>query len=134
MPTVRGRSLKSMWRLACALLLLLLAAACAPPNAPTSGIQGRVLAGPTCPVERVPPDPACADRPIAIALVVVDAAGRQVAGVSSRSDGSFHIDLAPGHYSVRSARTGPPFVNDTPVDVPSDRYLMLDLRADTGIR
>jgi len=29
-----------------------------------TGIQGTVMAGPTCPVERNPPDPQCADRPL----------------------------------------------------------------------
>ena len=27
-------------------------------------LGGRVIAGPTCPVERVPPEPGCADRPV----------------------------------------------------------------------
>src|ERR1700704_5848784 len=35
-----------------------------------SGIRGNVMAGPTCPVERVPPDPACADRPLSTTITV----------------------------------------------------------------
>ena len=41
-----------------------------------SGVQGKATAGPTCPVERNPPDPQCAERPVAGAvLVFTNAAG-----------------------------------------------------------
>src|SRR5207253_9569337 len=37
------------------------------------GIRGTVLLGPICPVERIPPDPQCADKPYAASLVVTAA-------------------------------------------------------------
>jgi hypothetical protein len=66
-----------------------------------TGIRGLVLAGPTCPVVTDPPDPGCAERPVAGAvLIVVDGAGAEVGRVTSAADGSFAIALAPGAYRV----------------------------------
>jgi hypothetical protein len=71
---------------------------------PTPGlviVRGMVSAGPVCPVERNPPDPSCADRPVAGAvLVVLDAAGTQVARATSGADGQFQVALGPGGYRL----------------------------------
>lgn len=71
---------------------------------PTPGVailHGTVSAGPVCPVERNPPDPACADRPVAGAvLVVLDATGGEVARVTSGADGRFQVELGPGAYRL----------------------------------
>ena len=93
--------------------VLLAAAACTPspaggtaPPSPspsasvtaTISVAGRVHAGPVCPVEQ-PGDPACADRPVAGAvLVVTDAAGLEIARATSAVDGSFSVLLAPRDY------------------------------------
>ena len=67
----------------------------------TTGVRGTVTAGPTCPVEHDPPDPACAPRLVAGAvLVVTDAAGTEVARATSTEDGSFSIELGPGAYRL----------------------------------
>lgn len=67
----------------------------------TTGVLGTVTAGPTCPVEPDPPDPACAERPVAEAvLVFTDPTGTEVAHVTSAADGSFSVELAPGPYRV----------------------------------
>lgn len=69
------------------------------PNA--QAITGRATAGPTCPVERNPPDPACGNRPVAGAVIVVNsAAGAMVAQVTTSADGSFSVTLAPGAYRL----------------------------------
>lgn len=66
-----------------------------------TGIGGVAVAGPVCPVERVPPDPACAPRPVANAtLVIRDAAGTEVAKAVTGADGSFFVELKPGDYVV----------------------------------
>ena len=66
-----------------------------------SGVRGSVHAGPTCPVERIPPDPNCAERPVVGAVLVVrDAAGTEVARLTSGAGGAFAIDLAPGAYHL----------------------------------
>lgn len=66
---------------------------------PDRGIQGTVVAGPTCPVVTDPPDPSCADQPVADAeLVVTTLDGIEVARTMSAEDGTFGIILAPGAY------------------------------------
>jgi Carboxypeptidase regulatory-like domain len=62
-------------------------------------VAGRVVAGPICPVQRLPPDPACADRPVAGAvLLVTDAGGTEVGRATSDANGEFAIPLPPGSY------------------------------------
>jgi hypothetical protein len=66
-----------------------------------TGVRGTVTAGPTCPVVTDPPNPNCADRPVAGAVLVFrDASGVEVARVSSAADGTFSIELAPGAYHL----------------------------------
>lgn len=70
-----------------------------PPVPPDSGITGTVVAGPTCPVVTDPPDPSCADQPVADAeLVITTPEGSEVARTMSDADGTFGIMLAPGNY------------------------------------
>lgn len=58
-----------------------------------------LFAGPTCPVEQVPPDPNCAARPVVNAEVIVfDANGQQVASGLSASDGSVVLQVPAGAY------------------------------------
>jgi hypothetical protein len=60
-------------------------------------ITGRALAGPVCPVERIPADPACADRPVAGAeLVIRDAGGAEVARATTAADGTFLVAVPGG--------------------------------------
>lgn len=101
-------------------------------------MSGRVTAGPTCPVERNPPDPACADRTVAGArLVIRDAAGNDVAELTSGPDGSFSARLGPGAYElVPQPVTG--LLGTAPqvsfrVDAGSDPA-PLEVTYDTGIR
>ena len=66
-----------------------------------TGIWGVALAGPTCPVDRQPPLPGCAPRPVAGAVVVIqDAAGTQVASTTTRADGTFEVEVGPGAYRI----------------------------------
>jgi hypothetical protein len=66
-----------------------------------TGVRGTVTAGPTCPVEREPPDPACADRAVAGAvLVFTNAGGAEVARATSDAQGTFSVELAPGAYRL----------------------------------
>lgn len=66
---------------------------------PTVRVGGVVLAGPTCPVERIPPDPACEDQPVPGAVMLVtDEQGDDVTSVESDTDGRFRLRLEPGRY------------------------------------
>ena len=64
-------------------------------------VSGYAHAGPVCPVEQSPPDPACADRPVSDALIVVqDRLGRRVAEVRTTAEGAFSVVLPPGEYTL----------------------------------
>ena len=93
-----------------ALVILCLAlASCAGPSASvsktgdslptTNPVRGVAVAGPTCPVERIPPNPSCADRPVSGAVMVVRRPdGTEVARTSTDAAGRFQLDLEPGRY------------------------------------
>jgi hypothetical protein len=109
------------------------------PVAGGPGIAGYVLAGPVCPVITDPPDPACADRPVAGAEIVVhDASGTEVARAFSARDGTYAIGLAPGSYTVAALPVEGLMVapQAQPVTVPDSAKepIQVDLVYDTGIR
>ena len=90
------------------LALALLIAACgsaggpAPSIVPGTGIAITAVAGPTCPVEQIPPDPACAPRPVAGAtILVVDGQGKTVATVVTGADGTALVPLPAGSYVLQ---------------------------------
>jgi hypothetical protein len=103
-----------------------------------TGVRGTVSAGPVCPVERNPPDPGCAPRLVAGAvLVVTDAKGTEVARATSVEDGTFSIELGPGAYRL----TAQPFEGLMGTPEPMDFEVeaggpMTELQVsyDTGIR
>jgi hypothetical protein len=65
----------------------------------SSGIEGRVTIGPTCPVER--PDSPCPDAPF-VATVRVMSGSDVVASETSANDGTFRIAVPPGTYTVEA--------------------------------
>lgn len=103
-------------------------------------IAGRALAGPVCPVVRNPPDPACADRPVAGAGVLVrDASSAIVARATTAADGTFLVAVPrAGSYAVEAQPV--PGLMRTPaattVTVPDGpaAWAVVDLSYDTGIR
>lgn len=101
-----------------------------------SGITGKVLLGPTCPVERIPPDPNCADKPYATAIVVYREGSKTpfVIG-NSDSSGIFSFSLPPGSYTL-SAGSGStlPRCSAASLTVPPKGYTNVNISCDTGIR
>ena len=70
-------------------------------SGPSGVVEGTVLAGPTCPVVSQPPDPSCADRPVAGAVLrILDDQGSIAAEVTSDEEGRFRAELEPGRYSL----------------------------------
>ncbi|HTN24790.1 MAG TPA: hypothetical protein VL120_12435 [Solirubrobacteraceae bacterium] len=126
-------------RLASALVLVALAAAAAPATGAGQGISGRVVAGPTCPVETIPPDPRCAPAAVAARVRVVRRSDHHlVAQPRTRTDGSFRIRLRPGRYSVTARPVAggplprcPPGINAT---VRAGHYTRVAISCDSGIR
>jgi len=103
-------------------------------------IAGRAVAGPVCPVERIPPDPACADRPVAGAVIVIrDAGGAEVARATTAEDGTFLVGVpGGGSWTVEPQPaegllgTAPAIVVEV-ADEPS-AWAAVDVAYDTGIR
>ena len=129
---------------ALALLILVVAACTGPPGSSASGtetvsVAGRATAGPVCPVERNPPDPACAARPVAGAALVIEnaASGREVGRVTTDSDGRFSISLRPGAYRLVPQSVSGLMGGAQPVDFVVDAHAptpTLAVTYDTGIR
>ncbi len=101
-----------------------------------TGAGGRVVAGPTCPVEQ-PNDPACAPRMVADAVLVVrDGAGKEVTRTTTDGSGLFRLALAPGEYVLEPQAveglmgTAQPL----PFTVTDGGPAWLDVAYDTGIR
>ena len=102
-----------------------------------SGIAGTVTAGPACPVQKTPPDPSCADRPVAGAVLVIQtAAGAEVARVTTNVSGAFAATLPAGAYVIEaqpvSGLMGTPAAQ--PVTVQPGAVTTVDVVYDTGIR
>jgi hypothetical protein len=117
----------------------LVGASAAGARAPDSGIAGRIVAGPTCPVQSVPPQPGCAPRPIRATLRIrrVGSAGPG-ASLASGVNGRFRIALHAGTYVVVAlARAGSPFPRPpaaSRVKVDAGRFTFVTITYDTGIR
>ncbi|MDQ6806368.1 MAG: hypothetical protein M3065_15705 [Actinomycetota bacterium] len=121
------------------LVLALAACGTASGRALSSGIAGRILAGPTCPVETVPPQPRCVPRPLAVTLRIRHAGGSAPPStVHSSADGRFRARLAPGTYVVLAqAQSGSPLPRPPAalrVQVRAHHFTNINIFYDTGIR
>jgi hypothetical protein len=108
----------------------------APPG-PVGEVAGRVLAGPVCPVETGRPDPACADRPVPGAVIVVTlSGGSPVATVTSDAAGRFSLSLPPASYRFTPQPVEGLLGTAAPADVVVRVGATTDLVVtyDTGIR
>lgn len=102
----------------------------------SSGIRGTVMAGPTCPVERNPPDPACADKPLQtlVSIFRTSDLAHAVAQVSSNASGTFEASLPSGNYMVSAGGSNLPRCPQTPATVRQGAYTAITIGCDTGIR
>jgi hypothetical protein len=102
-----------------------------------TGIHGQATAGPVCPVEKNPPDPSCAPRPVSGAVVIVRSpAGTEVARVTTGTDGTFAVAVPPGQYVVEGLPAAGLMGTPAPqnVTVVAGPATTIDLSYDTGIR
>jgi hypothetical protein len=119
-----------------AVLLAFLAAACGDGGAgdAASGIRGRALAGPQCPVE-VAGTP-CPDEPWrgTVVATATETGDRHTA--ESDASGRFELPLEPGTYelSIEADGGGPPFAKPQTVTVEPGSFSEVTLLVDTGIR
>ena len=102
----------------------------------TSGIAGTVMLGPTCPVMRNPPDPACADKPYQTMVVIFRASDPVHAFTFTQSDtaGNFAVSLPPGEYRVGAGESSLPRCAQVPATVEAAGYTEVRISCDTGIR
>ncbi|MFP5343923.1 MAG: hypothetical protein ACLGIJ_13545 [Candidatus Limnocylindria bacterium] len=102
-----------------------------------TGIRLQALAGPVCPVEQDPPDPACAPRPLSGAVIVVrDVAGDELQRVTLDQAGVAFVELGPGTYTIAAQPVEglmgvPP---EQSVTIQDGIAVPVTLAYDTGIR
>jgi hypothetical protein len=104
--------------------------------ATSTGVAGRVTAGPTCPVER-PGDPACAPRPVSGALLLITGAGGVAVGqVTTDASGLFRLGLEAGDYTLEPQPVDGLLGTAAAVTftVTEDAQTFLEVDYDTGIR
>jgi Leucine-rich repeat (LRR) protein len=106
--------------------------------AASGSVTGHVLLGPTCPVQRNPPDPNCADKPYQTTVQVLSArnvGGATFSTIETDKNGVFKITLPPGDYTL-SAANGKIFPRCTAVNmvVKAGQVSEINLNCDTGIR
>ena len=103
---------------------------------PDAGVlTGRVTLTPVCPVERMPPDPACAPRPYQTTLRVYGANDVVVANSQSDARGEFRFSLPAGTYRIE-AEGGAMFPRCTAqtATVRPNVATLIEISCDTGIR
>lgn len=115
-------------------LIVLLAMGCESPG--TVSISGQVHAGPVCPVEHFPPEPACADRPVGGAtLLVLDTSGDEVDRFETDAQGAFVGELPAGVYTLVPQRVEGLLGTAAPIEFTlGNAPVTLDVAYDTGIR
>ena len=131
-PTLVQRTVSSI-------LVLLTLAACgtsAVGGGPVSGVAGKVLISPQCPVEHA--GSPCPDTPVAAEVQVLPAGSDElVTSSASGANGRFRIDLEPGSYDllpIVSGAGGLPYGTRMHVTVEAGEHRRVTLSLDSGIR
>ena len=110
----------------------------APTLAPSGVITGSAMAGPTCPVHSVPPDPTCEPVPVVGAVIVAtNAEGVEVTRTQTRDDGTFSLTVPHGRFEIRAEPRDDYFAVSEPVEIDvdaTDIARVVDFTYDTGIR
>jgi hypothetical protein len=104
-----------------------------PATAATTGIDLLTVAGPTCPAQRA--GQSCT-RPIS-ARVEILAHGLAVTAVQTGADGTAHVPLPPGVYTIKGVAGGSGFPRPPAPDsvaVAAGHFVTVRLDYDTGIR
>ena len=122
----------------CALLALFVAACGAGTSSgPFGTIAGDVVAGPTCPVERV--SSPCPPEPVQNRLVTISTpSGAEVARTTTDVTGHFSVDVRPGAYVVTvqivQGQVGLRQITPGNVSVTAGQTTTIHIELDTGIR
>lgn len=102
-----------------------------------SGVFGRVLVGPTCPLYQPDPPPQCQDKPTQAEIIVITQDRSQEVGrIKTDKDGIYKIALAPGTYILEpgAQKTGIARGMPQPITIEANKFVELNLYYDSGIR
>ncbi|MFA5891567.1 MAG: hypothetical protein WDA27_11560 [Actinomycetota bacterium] len=117
------------------MLLCAILASCSSESKPAgnSGIRGRALLGPSCPVQTE--ENPCPDTPYREPILVLRG-DDVIATIRPGADGSFRVALNPGAYRLRKPGSAPLPSGPSPetVVVREGAYTEQDLSFDSGIR
>jgi hypothetical protein len=109
---------------------------CSPAPAATGILIGKVVAGPTCPVQTA--EQPCPPRPVPNRLVLIETPGGTIVmRVTTDQQGQFRVTLAPGTYRVLVPQDGNVFpIQRTPqqATVVAGQSMTVLVELDTGIR
>ena len=102
-----------------------------------SGIEGKVVKGPMCPVERL--DQPCPDKAVEAEIEIQGQDDQDnKLRIRSGKDGRFRIDLTPGKYTLTPISPNPGAPPRAPgpqsVTVESGKYTQVTIKYDSGIR
>lgn len=129
---------RPMQRAITAIIAVVVVAAAPSADGSGSGIRGRVVASPTCPVERIPPDPRCAPRGFTARLRIYRLSDHHtVARLRTSDEGRFSVRVRPGRYglSARPAAGGSlPRCTRAKATVRRRTYTRVTIDCDSGIR
>ena len=118
--------------------IVLLVLACGLFSRPTptdSGITGKALIGPMCPVMIEGQD--CPDQPYQATITINSLEGRQIVRFQTDEQGNFHIPVAPGEYILHPETPEGmpyPFADDQSFVVLPGEFTRIIVLYDSGIR
>ncbi len=100
-------------------------------------VNGKVILGPTCPVESIPPNPQCAPKPYQTSVLISKNIETPTAfkTISTNPSGTFSVSLAPGEYDFYIQGASPyPRCTEQLVTVSAGKTSDITINCDTGIR
>jgi hypothetical protein len=100
-------------------------------------VSGYIHTGPVCPVEQMPPNPNCADRPYENAIVTIKSKANGATTVAkSNTSGNFSTTLTPGVYIVEIGSSSDRFprCEIKEFTIASEKTSSVDISCDSGIR
>lgn len=114
-------------------LILVLSTCSVNSNAEDSGIEGKVVIGPMCPVVQIGEE--CPDQPYQAVLTVNSPKGERIVQVQTDEEGGFRIPLQPGEYILHpESPNSMPFAAEQSVIVEEGRFTQVIVNYDSGIR
>jgi hypothetical protein len=99
-------------------------------------VHGTVTLSPTCPVERIPPDPNCAPKAFVTEVTAFERLSHEmVAHTTTSSTGSYTLAIPAGDYTLHASTTGTyPRCKDEDISIKASGSVTANISCDSGIR